>query len=339
VLILGPTRELVMQIKHDICGYCKYTKIKTVSIHGGVKPEIQIEELKTGANIIVATPGRLNDLVKQGYINLEKIDKLVLDEVDRILDSGFSKDLDEIFPKLSKQKQCLLFSATITPKAIELSKSILKNPIEIKIKTDFELATKMTQEVLFVDPENKDNLLLEILTDKKLKSTIIFTQTRRNADDIVRLLTKNDIKSIAIHSNKSQTHRTKALTKFKSGEIKILVATDLVSRGIDIEGITHIINFDIPNKPEAYIHRIGRTARNGEKGIAYSICTNYERDYLRSIEELMNKQIAVRKHELHSNRASKAKGEKAKPKFSKQKSGFLKKVKKKDRAKKSGRQY
>lgn len=339
VLILAPTRELVVQIQREIIDLSNYLKIRSVAITGGVKQELQTEILEKGVDIIIGTPGRVFDLVEQEKLNIKEIKYFVADEFDVILDMGFSRDVDKILKRLPKQKQSLLFSATNNERVEEFTNRLLKNPKTIVIESESNLASKMVQEVYYVAKESKYKLIRHILENKELKSVLIFTNSKLQADKLVRNFTKYNIKSIALHSGKSQVHRTKALKKFQSDEIKILIATDLASRGLHIDNVTHVINYELPNKPNTYIHRIGRTARAGAKGVAYSLCSGEEREYMRNIESLIGKELNAKKHDFYSKVAKNAVGEKAKPRYSKQYSGFTKKVKKKDKPKKSGRQY
>ncbi len=287
-LILVPTRELAIQIGENINFYGKYVAFKKVIIYGGVSQNPQVNSLKKGVDIIVATPGRLLDLINQGYCNLNNIQHLVLDESDRMLDMGFIKDIKKITGQLPLHRQTLLFTATMPDDVAKLAYKLLNNPENISIESKSIHVEQLSQFVLFIDSDKKKLYLKNLLEDSKFNSVVVFTRTKHKADTISNFLKKNGIKADALHGRKSQNARIKILTNFKLSKLRVLVATDVASRGIDVSGITHVINYEIPNVPEDYIHRIGRTARAGESGTAISLCSPEEKAYLNNIEKLIN---------------------------------------------------
>lgn len=292
-LVVTPTRELAIQIAESFTTYGKYTGIKNTVIFGGVNQNPQTQALNRGVDILVATPGRLLDLMQQGYISLKDIEYFVLDEADHMLDMGFVHDIRRIIEKIPVKRQSLFFSATMPPAIIKLSGKILGNPVKVTIQPEQTTAEKVEQSVYFVTKKNKVKLLTHLLRTEEINSVLVFSRTKHGANKIVRLLSKTNIKAEAIHGNKSQVQRQKALNSFKKGLTKVLVATDIAARGIDIEQMSHVINYDLPNIPETYIHRIGRTGRAGASGLALSFCNVEERAYLRDIEKLINQKIAV----------------------------------------------
>lgn len=290
-MILTPTRELAIQINESIEKYSKYTSIRSGVIFGGVGQKPQVEMLRNGIDILVATPGRLNDLVNQGYIKLSKIEIFVLDEADRMLDMGFVNDIKKIIKQLPSKRQTLLFSATM-PKEIEkLAFNMLKNPATVKVAPVTNAVDKIRQGVYFVDKQNKIFLLSSLLKKTEIRNAIVFTNTKHGADKVVKKLGKDGIKALAIHGGKGQNTRQIALNSFKEGKIKVLVATDIAARGIDISELSHVFNYDLPDVPETYIHRIGRTGRAGQDGIALSFCNIDDLQNLRDIERHISKQI------------------------------------------------
>lgn len=290
-MILTPTRELAIQINESIEKYSKYTSIRSGVIFGGVGQKPQVEMLRKGIDILVATPGRLNDLVNQGYIKLSKIEIFVLDEADRMLDMGFVNDIKKIIKQLPSKRQTLLFSATM-PKEIEkLAFNMLKNPATVKVAPVTNAVDKISQGVYFVDKQNKIFLLSSLLKKTEIRNAIVFTNTKHGADKVVKKLGKDGIKALAIHGGKGQNTRQIALNSFKEGKIKVLVATDIAARGIDISELSHVFNYDLPDVPETYIHRIGRTGRAGQDGIALSFCNIDDLQNLRDIERHISKQI------------------------------------------------
>jgi len=312
-LILAPTRELAAQIGDSIREYGSFTHFRQTVIFGGVGQGAQEQALGRGVDIIIATPGRLLDLIEQGHVKLQTIEFLILDEADRMLDMGFITDVKKIIAKLPKKRQSLFFSATMSKSVMELANTFLQNPVKVEVTPESSTVEKIEQGVYFVDNVEKDKLLLNIIKPKKINSVLIFTRTKHKANKIAEFLCRNNIKADAIHGNKSQPQRVTALNNFKSGFIKALVATDIAARGIDIDNISLVINYELPIEPESYVHRIGRTARAGQEGIAYSLCCAEERDYLRSIEKLIKRTIPVMEHDRHSNFAQNAFGKDAKP--------------------------
>ena len=292
-LIITPTRELAIQIAQNITDYGKYTGINNVVIFGGVKQRAQTDELRRGADILVATPGRLLDLISQGFISLKYVKYFVLDEADQMLDMGFIHDIKKIIAKLPEKRQSLFFSATMPSAIIDLSSKILGNYQKVTIQPKQATAEKVEQAVYFVSKPNKTKLLIHILEENPNSSVLVFSRTKHGADKIVRSLTKEHIKSAAIHGNKSQGARQRALGDFKDGKLNILIATDIAARGIDIEDLSLVVNFDLPNIPETYVHRIGRTGRAKASGIALSFCNAEEKAYLKDIQKLINQQIPI----------------------------------------------
>jgi ATP-dependent RNA helicase RhlE len=292
-LIVTPTRELAIQIGESFRDYGKYTTLNCTVIFGGVKQGKQTSALKNGVDVIVATPGRLLDLMQQGYISLKNIEHFVLDEADRMLDMGFIHDVKKIIKELPKKRQSLFFSATMAPDIIKLSNEILHNPTEVAVTPKSSTAEKISQSIYFVDKGNKSKLLLHILENTQIDSVLVFTRTKHGADRVVRILNKNNIKAAAIHGNKSQNARQKALGDFKNNTIRVLVATDIAARGIDIDELSYVINYELPNVAESYVHRIGRTGRAGAEGEAIAFCDATEKPYLKSIEKLIKQKIKV----------------------------------------------
>ena len=292
-LIVTPTRELAIQINESITSYGKYTGLKNVVIFGGVKQGGQTDALRRGTDILVATPGRLLDLISQGFISLQDIKYFVLDEADQMLDMGFIHDIKKIIAKLPFKRQSLFFSATMPPAIAELSTKILGDYERVTIKPKQATAEKVEQAVYFVSKPNKTKLLIHLIEENPDASILVFSRTKHGADKIVRLLTKAHIKSAAIHGNKSQGARQRALGNFKKGELNILIATDIAARGIDVEELSLVINYDLPNIPETYVHRIGRTGRAKASGIALSFCNQEEKAYLKDIQKLINQQIPL----------------------------------------------
>lgn len=292
-LILAPTRELAIQIEESFSAYGKYTGIKNTAIFGGVSQKPQVERLKEGIDILVATPGRLLDLVQQKYINLQHIEFLVLDEADRMLDMGLGYDVKRIIAKLPKDRQTMLFSATMPKEISKLIESILLSPIKVEVAPVSSTIETVSQSVYLVEKRNKRHLLTHILKDKSIESVLVFSRTKHNANKITNDLIKSGIQAQAIHGNKSQNSRQLALSNFKEKKIRVLVATDIAARGIDVEKLSHVINFDLPEVPETYVHRIGRTGRAGAEGMAISFCDEEEKDLLKHIEKTIAKSITV----------------------------------------------
>lgn len=312
-LVLAPTRELAAQIGDSFYTYGRFLKFKHTVVFGGVSQNKQVLALNRGVDILIATPGRLLDLMNQGKVDLKNIDFFVLDEADRMLDMGFIKDIKKIISKLPQQKQSLFFSATMSPEINELVRTLVKDPIHVEVTPQATTVEKIKQQLFFVDSNDKEKLLLSLLKQEHLTSILIFTRTKHRANKVEQFLNKNEIPADAIHGNKAQNARTKAIANFKSGKIKVLVATDIAARGIDIPDISHVINFELPNEPESYVHRIGRTARAGAEGTAFSFCAADERNFLRDIERLIKQQIEIVNHKFHSESAKNATGTAAKP--------------------------
>ncbi len=303
-LILAPTRELAAQIGDNIKSYSRYLEISHAVIFGGVSQHHQTRALNKGVDILVATPGRLLDLMNQGFVNLTYIEVFILDEVDRMLDMGFIHDIKKILAVVPEKRQTLFFSATLPPKIMALAQTMVKNPVLIEITPEQPAVELIEQRVLFVDNNDKDALLQALLKDSDLSKVILFTQMKHVANRVVKRLTAAGINSTAIHGNKSQGARVKALNGFKQGRYKVLVATDVASRGIDIENISHVINYDLPMEAETYVHRIGRTARAGAGGSSISFCCAEDRAYLRAIDNLLDEPVpADINHMYHSNKA------------------------------------
>ncbi|MDO5293232.1 MAG: DEAD/DEAH box helicase [bacterium] len=290
-LIVTPTRELAIQIQENIEKYSKYTSVRSGVIFGGVGQKPQVDMLRKGVDILVATPGRLNDLVSQGVIKLNKIEIFVLDEADRMLDMGFIADIKRILKQLPAKRQTLLFSATM-PKEIEkLASGMLRNPAKVKVAPVTCTADKVSQCVYYVDKKNKICLLTSLLKKEDIKNVIVFTNTKHGADKVVKLLSREGITALAIHGGKGQTARQTALKSFKEGSVNVLVATDIAARGIDVAELSHVINYDLPDVPETYIHRIGRTGRAGLTGNAINFCNFDDLQNLRDIERHIGKPI------------------------------------------------
>ena len=302
-LIIPPTRELAIQINDDITNYSKYTGNKSIVIYGGIRQHKQTSALRTGADILVATPGRLLDLIEQGYVRLNKIEYFVLDEADQMLDMGFIHDIKKIITKLPAKRQSLFFSATMPETIIELSKQILDNPKRVTIEPEKTTAERVSQYLYYVSKSDKVDLLKYLINKKRKNSTLVFSRTKHGTDRIVRFLKKSNIKSEAIHGNKSQNSRQKTLQRFKKNKFPVLVATDIAARGIDVSKLSLVINYDIPNVPETYIHRIGRTGRAQEVGEAITFCSSSEISFLKNIQKLINQQIQmISDHPFHNQK-------------------------------------
>ncbi len=292
-LILTPTRELAIQIGESFTAYGKYTGVRHTVIFGGVGQKPQTDALERGVDVLIATPGRLLDLINQGFISLKYLDYFVLDEADRMLDMGFIHDIKRILPLLPKKRQSLFFSATMPPEIERLAGTILHEPQKVEVTPASSTVDKMDQSVYFVEKAEKVSLLTHLLKDSSLESVLVFTRTKHGADKVARVLAKANIGAEAIHGNKSQTARQRALTNFKDHTTRVLIATDIAARGIDVDHLSHVINYELPNVPETYVHRIGRTGRAGRSGVAYSFCDAEEVPYLKDIQKLIGKQIPV----------------------------------------------
>ena len=307
VLILTPTRELAIQIGESIAAYGRHLSLKHLVIFGGVSQHAQVNALRNGIDLLVATPGRLLDLMQQGHISLSNIKYFVLDEADRMLDMGFIHDVKKIVAKLPAKRQSLFFSATMPPEISQLADMLLKHPVKIEVTPVSSTAEMIQQAVYFVDKKEKQDLLIDILRDASIESLLVFTQMKHAADKLSRRLNASGISAAAIHGNKSQNARQTALENFKNKRVRVLVATDIAARGIDIDQLSHVLNFELPNVPETYVHRIGRTGRAGASGTALSFCSNEERSYLRDIEKLIKKSIPVKQWESGSAPTSSSK--------------------------------
>lgn len=292
-LIVTPTRELAIQIEDNIRLYSKYTNLKHAVIFGGVKQGSQVDKLKRGVHLLVATPGRLLDLISQGYISLDQVKIFVLDEADRMLDMGFVNDVKKLLTYLPKKRQSLFFSATMPNSILKLANEILTNPKKIEVNPVSSTAETIQQFLFYTNRADKKKLLLHILTDQKIDQVLVFSRTKHGADRIARELHKKKIKSAAIHGDKAQNQRQKALKDFKSGHIRVLVATDIAARGIDIDKLKYVINYDVPEEAETYVHRIGRSGRAGEAGNAISLCEPEENGRIKAIEKLTKTTLQV----------------------------------------------
>jgi ATP-dependent RNA helicase RhlE len=292
-LIVTPTRELAIQINESFKAYGRHTGLISTVIFGGVGQQQQTNALQRGVDILIATPGRLLDLMNQKYLTLKDIEIFVLDEADRMLDMGFIHDVKKILHALPQKRQSLFFSATMPAEIVKLSGTILHNPVKVSITPESLTVDVINQHILFVDKGNKNALLMHLLKDTKIKTALVFTRTKHGADKVVKVLLKNHVKAEAIHGNKAQNARQRALANFKTQTTRVLVATDIAARGIDVDDMEFVINYEMPNIPETYVHRIGRTGRAGAKGTAYSFCDAEEKEYLRDIEKLIGKKIPV----------------------------------------------
>ena len=292
-LILTPTRELAIQIGESFMSYGEHTGLSHLVVFGGVSQVPQVNALRYGIDILIATPGRLLDLMNQRHISLQNINMFVLDEADRMLDMGFIHDVNRVIDKLPKKRQTLFFSATMPAEISKLADTILDSPVRVEVTPVSSTAEKVQQGVYFVEKENKPALLLHILKDMAIERALVFTRTKHGADKVAKFLNRADIHAEAIHGEKSQTARQNALSMFKTGQVRVLVATDIASRGIDVNELSHVINFELPNVAETYVHRIGRTGRAGLSGVALSFCDAEERAYLRDINKLIAQSIPV----------------------------------------------
>jgi len=293
VLILTPTRELAIQIDESFVSYSKYTSLTHTVIYGGVSQLQQVKTLKRGVEVLIATPGRLLDLIGQGYIDLRRIGIFVLDEADRMLDMGFIHDVKRVIAYLPAKRQTLFFSATMSPVIEKLAQSMLVNPAKVEVTPPTSTVDKIEQQLFYTNKKDKPDLLNHLLQEQLIPTALVFTRTKHGADRVVKYLLRMNVKSAAIHGNKSQNARQAALNNFKNGQLRVLVATDIAARGIDIDELTHVFNYDLPDVAETYIHRIGRTGRAGNTGIAIAFCDIDERTELRDIERLIGKKVPV----------------------------------------------
>jgi ATP-dependent RNA helicase RhlE len=292
-LILAPTRELAAQIAESFSVYGKYLGLRLATVYGGVGKQGQLSALSRGVDILIATPGRLLDLLGDGALRLQRVEIFVLDEADRMLDMGFLPDVRRIIERLPSQRQSLFFSATMPPEAVRLARSMLVRPKHVAVAPEVDQAPAIEQRVLLVDQANKADLLMSLLEDPTINRALVFTRTKHRANRLSQQLVRNRIHADCLHGNKSQSARQRALADFHEGRIRVLVATDIAARGIDVDDISHVINFELPNEPESYVHRIGRTARAGKAGIALSFCDPSEDGYLRQIEKLLHQRMQV----------------------------------------------
>ncbi len=293
VLVLTPTRELASQVGDSLVAYGKNLRIRHATVFGGVSQQNQVRALRRGVDVLVATPGRLIDLMQQGHIRFDRVEIFVLDEADRMLDMGFVRDVQRIIAKLPDERQSILFSATMPPDIVRLADRLLDDPVRVEATPPATTAERVDQRVLFVAKSDKRHLLGDLLADRDVERALVFSRTKSGANRIARHLVGLGVKADAIHGNKSQGARERALEGFKAGRTRVLVATDIAARGIDVPGVTHVINFDLPNVPESYVHRIGRTARAGREGVALSFCDVEEHEYLRDIEKLIGRRVDV----------------------------------------------
>ncbi|MCF7905956.1 DEAD/DEAH box helicase [Candidatus Gracilibacteria bacterium] len=298
-LILTPTRELAIQIGESFHDYGRHLGLTHTVIFGGVNQNRQTLALRKGVDILIATPGRLLDLMGQRFVHLEEVEIFTLDEADRMLDMGFIRDVKKIIAQLPTHRQTLFFSATMPPAIVELSKNILRNPVRIEVTPPASTAETVIQHLYYVDRDNKKDLLLHVLEKHNIPSALVFARTKYGADKVARFLCQSGVPAEAIHGNKSQNARQKALQNFKEKRVRVLVATDIAARGIDIDELSHVINFEIPNEPETYVHRIGRTGRAGASGTALSFCDAQEYEFLKDIHRLIPKQIPVENNHPH----------------------------------------
>jgi ATP-dependent RNA helicase RhlE len=302
-LVLVPTRELALQIRESIGAYGKYVRLGSAVLLGGAPMGPQVQALAGRPDIVVATPGRLLDLVRQKHVNLERVEILVLDEADRMLDMGFINDVRKVVSMIQPRRQTLLFSATLSPAVVDLASSMLTDPVAVRSAPDASVAVRVDQRVLFVDRTEKRNLLVNVLEAETVHRALVFAGTKHRADRLVRYLEVAGITAVAIHSNKSQNQRQRNLAAFRQGRVPVLVATDIVARGIDVDGITHVVNYELPKDAENYVHRVGRTARASESGVAISFCDADEVPLLKSIERLIRRTLpVVDDHDFHSDR-------------------------------------
>jgi len=293
-LVLAPTRELAAQIGDNFAKYAKGSKLRHLVVFGGVGKEPQIRVLRRGVDVLIATPGRLLDLMSMGELTLQNVQHVVLDEADRMLDMGFIHDIKRVMAKVPDRRQTLLFSATIPAEIEKLAQAFLHKPQRVAVDPVSSTCEPIEQSVYFVDSGDKAALLIELLQDGAIDRALIFTRTKHGANRLAQKLSKRDIPASAIHGNKSQSAREKTLLGLRSGDVRVVVATDLASRGLDVKGLTHVVNYDVPNEPESYVHRVGRTGRAGESGIAVSLCSASERPYLQAIEKLTGRKLIRR---------------------------------------------
>ncbi len=322
VLILAPTRELAAQIGASAAAYGRHLRFSHAVVFGGVSQFQQVQALNRGLDILVATPGRLLDLMQQGHAGLDAVEIFVLDEADRMLDLGFFPDIKRVIAKLPARRRSLFFSATMEPEVVALARTLVHDAVHVTIAHEAPAVERIVQKVLFVDRNDKDTLLASLLADSRWERVLVFTQMKHMANKVAKKLAASGVTAAVIHGNKSQGARTEALASFKQGRVRVLVATDIAARGLDVDGISHVINYDLPVEPEVYIHRIGRTARAGAGGDAIAFCSAGERDFLRAIEKLIRTNVPVdTRHAFHSEAASRATGADARPAPKEQRGG------------------
>ncbi len=307
-LVLSPTRELAVQIADSFRGYGQFVRYRQAVIYGGVSQNNQVRALKRGVHLVVATPGRLIDLLDQGHIQLDQLETFVLDEADRMLDMGFLPALKRIIRELPERRQSMFFSATLSPKIVELAHGLLRDPVTVKVDPPASTVEKIDQRLLFVEHGGKREVLRNLLQTPGVERAVVFTKTKRTANNVAEKLTRSGIEATAIHGNKSQNARQRALDAFRRNRVKVLVATDLAARGLDVDGITHVFNYDLPLEPENYVHRIGRTGRAGAEGMAVSFCTAEERRELRAIERLIGRKLLMIDGEPQPESAPRSRG-------------------------------
>ncbi len=324
VLVLAPTRELAQQIGDSFRQYGVNTRLKQTIIYGGVPQQAQVDSLRKGSDIIIATPGRLLDLLNQKHISLHAIEHFVLDEADRMLDMGFINDIRKICEHLQAERQTLLFSATLSAQIKNLAATLLNQPVSIDIAGETKTENLTSEKVYYIDRAAKLNLLHHLVTEEGIERSLVFTRTRRGADKLVKMLARKGIMAQAIHGDKSQSQRLRALNRFKQNKLVMLVATDVASRGIDVENLSHVFNYDIPEQTESYTHRIGRTGRAGRDGAAYSFCSPEEKAFLKDIQRFTGKKIPVAIHPFESKGMEKVNTRKSGGAWSQRKRSLLK---------------
>jgi ATP-dependent RNA helicase RhlE len=295
-LVLAPTRELALQIAASVSAYSKHLDLTHTTVYGGVSQFHQVKDLQRGVDMLIATPGRLKDLIQQGYVRLNDVEHFVLDEADRMLDMGFINDIRKIISLLPVKKQSLFFSATVSPEIQKLAAGLLKDPVKVSVTPVSSATPLVEQSVYYVAKENKRQLLKHVIKDNRIEHVLVFTRTKHGADKVAKDLNKEGIRAEAIHGNKSQGARQKALKGFKDRQIRVLVATDIASRGIDVDKLSHVINYELPEVAETYVHRIGRTGRAGSTGVAMSFCSHDEKTYLKDINKLIRSSMQVTSH-------------------------------------------
>ena len=293
VLVLTPTRELALQVNDSFVSYGAHLDLRCAVVFGGVKQGAQVTALSKGIDVLTACPGRLLDLLGQGHVKLDRLEAFILDEADRMLDMGFLPDVRRILAHLPEQRHNLFFSATMPPDIVALSQNILTDPVQVEVSRESTTAEGVTQRVMFVDRTGKRELIVQLCSDPRVTRALVFTRTKHGANRVVERLKKSNIEAAAIHGNKSQGARQRALEGFRAGTVRVLVATDIAARGLDVQGISHVINYDLPNIPESYVHRIGRTARAGASGLALAFCDRDEIEFLRDIEQLIGERIPI----------------------------------------------